>query len=98
MHTKVKVSMDNMLESELFGMLRADLNKNMQSNFLGEGVSKMSVLGDKQNMLPLVMKTREKHVEWCRRAIELRCFCGVNSSESLQAVEPHGFLQSRFFL
>lgn len=58
----------------------------------------MQVLGDKQNMLPLVMKTREKHVEWCRRAIEVRCFCGVNSSESLQAVEPHGFLQSRFFL
>ena len=40
-HTKVKVSMDNMLESELFGLPRAGLNKNMQSNVLGERVSKI---------------------------------------------------------
>lgn len=43
-------------------------------------------------MPPLVMKTREKHVEWCRRAIEVRYFYGGNDSEFLQVVEPHGFL------
>lgn len=57
----------------------------------------MQVLGDRKSMLPLVMKTREKHVEWSRRAIEVRYVYGINGSESLQVVEPHGFLQSRFY-
>ena len=43
-------------------------------------------------MPPLVMKTREKHVERCRRAIEVRYFYGGKGSEFLQVVEPHGLI------